>query len=254
MKRKIVKTKQSSLRSIAAEEKLALWQLDDADIKKRIKRINLDFANAFKLLRQNTDTVTFFGSARFDENNQYYIQARNLARKISQELKLTIVSGGGPGIMEAANRGASEACSDPGHDHYDDKAPLICGNSLAMTIQLPKEQATNPYVKHSAGFYYFFSRKVALVYSARAYVYFPGGFGTLDEFFEVLTLKQTGKIANIPIILCGKDYWQPLLSYLDETLYKKTAAISNDDLNLFTLTDDDDEIVEIIKQSKIKPL
>ncbi len=248
-----VSRRHSSLKSVAIAEKQALWQLDDTDIKNRIKRINKDFNLAFKLLRYHTDTVTFFGSARFDEKNQYYQQARDLARKISQELKLTIVSGGGPGIMEAANRGASEACSDPMHEHFDDKTgPLICGDSIAMTIELPREQITNPYVNHSAGFYYFFSRKVALAYAARAYVCFPGGFGTLDEFFEVLTLKQTGKIPPIPIILCGKEFWQPLLDFIDKTVYGHAKAINKEDSKLYHLSDDPEEIVKIIASTKFK--
>lgn len=251
---KIVSHKQSSIKTIANEEKLAYWQLDDVDIKNRIKRINEDFNHAFTLLKYHTDTVTFFGSARFKENNLYYKDARELARKISHELKLTIVSGGGPGIMEAANRGAAEACSEPLHEHYNDKTPLICGDSMAMTIRLPHEQKTNPYVNYSADFYYFFSRKVALAFAARAYIYYPGGFGTMDEFFEVLTLKQTGKIAPIPIILCGKKFWQPLLDFIDQTIYKHAKAIHNEDQKLYYLTDDHDEIVKIIASSHIKPI
>lgn len=250
-----VNRKHSSLKSVAIAEKQALWQLDDTDVKNRMKRINKDFNLAFKLLRYHTDTVTFFGSARFNEKNQYYQQARDLASKISQELKLTIVSGGGPGIMEAANRGASEACSDPKHEHYSNKnEPLICGDSIAMTIELPQEQVTNPYVNHSAEFYYFFSRKVALAYAARAYICFPGGFGTLDEFFEVLTLKQTGKIPPIPIILCGKEFWQPLLDFIDNTVYAHAKAINKDDSKLYQLSDDPNEIIKLIKNTRVKPI
>lgn len=257
MKRKIPKTrfsKKSSLKTIAEHEKKAFWQLSDADIKKRMQRINEDFNNAFKLLQKHTDTVTFFGSARFEESNPYYKDARELARKISRQLKLTIVTGGGPGIMEAANRGASEACQDPKHAHHNDEEPLICGNSLAMTIELPKEQVTNPYVTYSADFYYFFSRKVALSYASRAYIYYPGGFGTMDEFFEILTLKQTDKIPNIPIILCGSQYWKPLLKYIDQTIFTETDAIDKIDMNLYQLTDDHDEIIKIIKNSHVNPI
>ncbi len=257
MKRKTQKpksSKRSSLKTIAEHEKRAFWQLSDADIKNRMQRINEDFNNAFKLLQQHTDTVTFFGSARFKENSPYYKDARELARKISRELKLTVVTGGGPGIMEAANRGAHEACLDPKHSHHKDSEPLICGNSLAMTIELPKEQVTNPYVTYSADFYYFFSRKVALSYASRAYIYYPGGFGTMDEFFEILTLKQTGKIPNIPIILCGNQFWKPLLKYIEQIILTETNAISKKDMDLYLLSDDHDEIINIIRNSRVSPI
>src|SRR5690606_5803531 len=113
------------------------------------------------------------------------------------------VSGAGPGIMEAANRGARDAKAD----------------SVGYAIQLPREQEVNRYVTHHADFYYFFSRKVALTFTARAYIYFPGGYGTLDELFEILTLKETGKIPPLPIILVGEDFWRPLVEFLEETVY-----------------------------------
>lgn len=251
--KKLISSKKSSLKAIAIQEQQATWQLSDSDIKKRLKRINEDFNNAFNLLRMHTDTVTFFGSARFDENNPYYKDARELARKISRQLKLTIVTGGGPGIMEAANRGAQEACLDSTHEHHGDNEPLICGNSLAMTIELPKEQVTNPYITYSADFYYFFSRKVALSYASRAYIYYPGGFGTMDEFFEILTLKQTNKIPNIPIILCGSQYWKPLLKFIEQTIYNEADAINKNDMNLYDLVDDHEEIIKIIKNSHVNP-
>jgi len=253
-KKNILSHRHSSLQSVAVAEKSAAWELSDRDIKKRMRRINQDFNRAFKLLRNHQDTVTFFGSARYPENNPYYKQARELARRISRELQLTIVTGGGPGIMEAANRGAHEACKLSDHVHDTDRQTFVCGNSIAMTIVLPKEQVSNPYVSHSADFYYFFSRKVSLAYSARAYVYFPGGFGTLDEFFEILTLKQTGKIPNIPIILCGEEYWKPLLTFIDETVYGHAKGINKHDMTLYKLTDNNDEILDIISKSKPYPL
>jgi uncharacterized protein (TIGR00730 family) len=252
--KKVVSSRRSSLRNIAAEEKQAAWELSDADIKRRIRRINEDFSKAFKLLRNHTDTVTFFGSARFDENNEYYQAAREIAQKISRELGLTVVSGGGPGIMEAANRGAREACQIPAHGHETPGAAMVCGQSLGLAIELPTEQKTNPYVHHSVDFYYFFSRKVALAYAARAFICFPGGFGTLDEFFEVLTLKQTHKIPDIPIILYGTEFWKPLLTYIDKTLYQHAGAIHKEDMKLYTLTDDFDEIVRLVDAAKIPVL
>jgi uncharacterized protein (TIGR00730 family) len=134
--------------------------------------------------------------------------------------------------MEAANRGAND----------------VNGDSIGMTIQLPYEQVTNEYVNYSVDFYYFFSRKVALSFTARAYICFPGGFGTMDEFFEILTLKQTGRIDPIPIILFGSEYWQPLLSFIDKVLLEKLQAIDPGDRELYHLTDDPSEVIRIISQ------
>ena len=205
-------------------------RLSDGEIKKRMKRIDDDFNRAFRLLRKHPDTVTFFGSSRLEPTSKYYKQARTLAELIVKELHLTIVSGGGPGIMEAANRGARDAQ----------------GESVGMDIELPKEQIKNGYVTHSADFYYFFSRKVALTFTARAYVYFPGGFGTLDELFEILTLKETGKIPAIPVILVGRDYWQPLHEFIQKVVYKKLDAISKNDMALYTIIDDPSEVLRVI--------
>lgn len=205
-------------------------RLTDHEIKKRMKRIDDDFHKAFKLLRKHPDTVTFFGSSRIDRDDKYYKLARELAERIVRELHLTIVSGGGPGIMEASNRGARDAQ----------------GDSLGMDIELPKDQVRNGFVTHSVDFYYFFSRKVALTFTARAYLFFPGGYGTLDELFEILTLKETGKIPAIPVILVGSDYWNPLHEFVKKTVYKKTEAITKADLSLYTITDDLDEVLTII--------
>ncbi|MEX0748729.1 MAG: TIGR00730 family Rossman fold protein [Candidatus Saccharimonadales bacterium] len=224
----------SSLRTVAEREDREIRALSNDDIRIRMKRIHSDFESGFRIIQNHPNTVSFFGSARFDEHNEYYQQARHLAKRIAQELGITIVSGGGRGIMEAANRGA--------HD--------VNGDSVGMTIELPYEQVTNEFVTHSSDFYYFFSRKVALAFAARAYVYFPGGFGTMDEFFEILTLKQTGKIKPIPIILVGSSFWQPLLDYIETTLQKQNQTIGENDTQLYTLTDDFDEIIKIIEQTK----
>ena len=204
-------------------------KLSDVEIKKRMKRIDDDFHHAFKLLRKYPDTVTFFGSSQINSDNKYYKQARQTARLIVEQLHLTSVSGGGPGIMEAGNRGARDA-------H---------GDSVGMTIEIPQEQV-NSYVTHSADFYYFFSRKVAMTFTSRAYVYFPGGFGTLDELFEILTLQKTGKIPNIPVILVGSEFWQPLDDFLNNVVYKKLGGITKENMELYTITDDSQEIIDII--------
>lgn len=195
-------------------------------------------------LRQGLDiisaiekSVTFFGSARTPEDDEYYQKAQRLGKRVA-ELGYAVVTGGGPGIMEAANRGASEV---PG------------AKSIGMTITLPFEQKTSPYVNEEIPFYYFFTRKVGLTYSSEAYLGFPGGFGTMDEIFEVLTLIQTQKIESIPVILIGgKDFWQPLVHFIDEILKKEFKTISEEDTQLYVVTDDEDEIIDIIKRAHIR--
>ena len=225
-----IKKRQSALQFIAAEEARQRHALTDAEIKERMERIDRDFRQAFKMLRGHPSTVTFFGSSVIPPGSPYYVSARKLSRMIVEQLGLTVVSGAGPGIMEAANRGAFEGK----------------GDSVGMAIQLPHEQDTNHYVTRSADFYYFFSRKVALTFTARAYIFFPGGYGTLDELFEILTLKKNGKIPPIPIILFESDFWKPLHRYLETTVYEKTKAITKADLDLYVITDDMDEVLNIL--------
>lgn len=218
------------LQTIAQEGAKRVNRLTDAEIKKRMRRIDDDFRRAFKLLKRHPDTVSIFGSSMLPRTSKYYAMARDMSRRIVEELHLTVVSGGGPGIMEAANHGARDAQ----------------GDSIGMTIELPREQVKNGYTTHSADFYYFFSRKVALTFTARAYIYFPGGFGTLDELFEILTLKETGKIPAIPVILMGKDYWRPLNDFIEKVVYKETRAISKADMELYVMTDDPKEVLRLI--------
>ncbi|PSO43409.1 TIGR00730 family Rossman fold protein [Candidatus Saccharibacteria bacterium QS_5_54_17] len=225
----------STLSRFADEEHKHTRTLTQSEINTRMKRINEDFHHAFTLLQHHADTVTFFGSSRFDPSNQYYREARALARRIVEEIGSTIVTGGGSGIMAAANQGAEE----------------VQGESVGMTIELPNEQVTNDYVNDTVDFYYFFSRKVALTFTARAYIFYPGGFGTLDEFFEIVTLKQTGKINPIPIVLIGSQYWRPLLDFIDQQLAEAFATIEPGDSSLFTLTDDIDEVMRIISNQDV---
>lgn len=200
----------------------------------RILRVGIEFKKGFDFIRHHPRSVTFFGSARFNEECVHYEMARELAGRIAKE-GFAVVTGGGPGIMEAANRGAQEADGD--------------AESLGLNIQLPHEQAVNPYVTKSQNFHYFFIRKVMLSFAAEAYIYFPGGFGTLDEFFEVLTLVQTKKIPKVPLILVGDDYWKPLDGFIKENLLVKHQAIAEKDTQLYTITEDLDEIVEIVKNT-----
>lgn len=222
------------LQTVMSAENIRPFMLSDQEMKKRMTRINDDFHHAFQLIKKYPNTVTFFGSSVISPNSKYYKQARELAYKVVEELGLSIVSGGGPGIMEAANRGAKDAE----------------GDSIGAAIELPHEQVKNRYITHSADFYYFFSRKVALTFTARAYIYFPGGFGTLDELFEILTLKQTGKIRPIPVILCGVDYWQPLVDFINHTLYKEVQTIDKADLTSFMVEDNPDEIIRAIASGR----
>ena len=202
----------------------------------RLCVINEEFRQGLEFAESINRSVTCFGSARLPEDNEHYQQAQRIAYRISKELDYAIITGGGPGIMEAANRGAHEAG----------------GRSIGMTIHLPHEQFTNPYVKDELQFYFFFSRKVSMTYSAEAYIYFPGGFGTMDELFEILTLVQTDKISKVPIILVGEDYWRPLENFIRETLRDNEKTISPEDMDLFTITDDEEKILEIVRNAPIR--
>lgn len=202
-----------------------------AQIKSRVARIDREFLEAFEFISSFPRSVSFFGSSRFHENNEHCVQARRLAGRIVRELGYTVLTGGSAGIMEAANRGAFEAG----------------GESVGLNIRLPKEQGGNKYTTASIDFSYFFVRKVALSYAAEAYIFFPGGFGTLDEFFEVITLIQTHKIRRAPIFLVGKDYWEPLDRFIRENMYAMHQAISKHDFALYRIVDNEDEIVAEIR-------
>jgi uncharacterized protein (TIGR00730 family) len=199
----------------------------------RLSRIDQEFADGFDLIGKYNDTVTFFGSARFTADNPYYQQAQSIAAALSEE-GYTIVTGGGGGIMEAGDRGAAEAG----------------GHSIGLNIKLPHEQSLNTFATDSMAFRYFFTRKVILTYDARAYLYFPGGFGTLDEFFEVITLIQTKKMPPAPIILVGGEYWTALDMFIRTYLLKQTNTISPGDEELYTITDDIHVIKAIVNHHR----
>ena len=216
-----------------SSQPLTLPELE-AQIKKRVNNISKEFIAGFDIIKDTPKTVTFFGSARTLPSEKDYQDAYTLAKEIAQ-LGFAVVTGGGPGIMEAANKGAFE----------------VDGNSFGFTIQLPKEQRTNPYLNKTINFDYFFTRKVSLTYAAEAYVYFPGGFGTLDELFEILTLVQTKKIVPVPIILFGSFFWNPLEKFITEYLVSK-GKIDPYDMSLFTITDSIEDAIEIIKNAPIR--
>ena len=194
-----------------------------------------EFRQGISMVEQYKKSVTFYGSTRMGETDPFYQKAKNLASRISKELGYAIFSGGGPGIMEAANRGAVE----------------VDGKSVGLTIKLPEKQNTNPYVKEEIPFYFFFTRRVTMSYTAKACLFFPGGFGTLDEFFEMVTLRQTGKIAEVPLILVGTEFWNPINKLIKELLVDKYHTLRDDEMQLYTITDDENAIMEIIKNSKV---
>ncbi len=195
----------------------------------RASRIAGEFDQGLKFIKKYKKAITFYGSARFKPNNPHYKDARALGAKLSH-LGYAIITGGGPGIMEAGNRGAMEAG----------------GHSIGLNIELPHEQVINPYVTDSLSFFYFFSRKTTMSFSSEAYIFFPGGFGTLDEFFEIITLIQTKKLHSIPVVLVGSDFWAPLQQFIEKTVLEAHAAIDKKDLKLYTILDDHDEIIRYI--------
>lgn len=221
------------------DARLTDHEVDYKDLKsgarKRLSTINNEFRHTFKFLKNYPQSVTFFGSARFTENHPYYVRARALAGRIAKETGYAVVSGGGGGIMEAANRGAYEAG----------------GTSLGMNIILPHEQKMNQYLTAHVRFYYFFIRKVALSFSAEVYIFFPGGFGTMDEFYELVTLIQTNKIPRVPVICVGREFWSHVDKF-SETLRDDFKAISPGDEKIYHITDDDDEIIDIIRKVSLR--
>ncbi len=194
-------------------------------------RIGLEFFLGLRSLYNIGPAVTVFGSARFKEDNPNYQLARRIGARLARE-GYTVMTGGGPGIMEAANRGAKEAG----------------GYSVGCNIILPHEQDANPYLDKVVTFYYFFARKVMLIKYSYAYVILPGGLGTLDEMTEALTLIQTGKLYDFPVILVGRDYWKGFYDWVENTLVA-SGAVSPEDLNYMKLTDSPEEVVKIIQES-----
>lgn len=194
----------------------------------RVLRIMGEFVSGFDTLAGLGPAVTIFGSARITEDNPQYRAAVEVARLLG-EAGFCIITGGGPGIMEAGNKGAREAGA----------------RSIGLNIELPFEQGTNRFVEVPINFHYFFVRKTMFVKYAQGFVIFPGGFGTMDELFEALTLIQTGKVQNFPVILFDSDYWQGLLNWLQETMLEQ-GKIAADDFELLVVTDSPREVRDII--------
>jgi len=206
------------------------------ETSERLSRIDTEFADGFDFINKYNDTVSIFGSAReVIKNTPYYELARELAAVLSND-GYSIVTGGGGGIMEAGDRGAQEAG----------------GHSIGLNIKLPHEQALNPYATETMSFRYFFTRKVLLAFGAMAYVYFPGGFGTMDELFEIITLMQTKKMPLAPIILVGSEFWTGLDMFIKTYMLQELQMISPEDTSLYTITEDIPVIKAIIDNHRDK--
>lgn len=202
-----------------------------AETRARVSRIQEEFTKGFELLRKYPKSVSFFGSSLFKEDNEHYRTARRLAGRFAK-LGYAIITGAGAGIMEAANRGAFEAG----------------GQSVGLNIKLPEEQPLNKYLTDSTKFRYFFSRKTVLSFAAEAYLFFPGGFGTLDEFFEILELLHTKKIFPVPLLLIGSDYWNELDDFIRREVFEKHRAIEEKDMAIYQIVDDEETIIKLVTE------
>lgn len=203
-----------------------------SEITWRIFRIMAEFVEGFEFLSGSHNEITILGSARLVPGSHWYKEAEKFATLLGKA-GFTVITGGGPGIMEAANKGAKEAGAE----------------SIGINIQLPHEQRQNDYVTRGRGFHYFFTRKVMLAASAQAYVFFPGGFGTCDEFFDMITLIQTKKAHPIPMICVGRAFWEPLRDWMSEQMVEH-GTINQADLGLFTIVDTADEAFALVKNSE----
>lgn len=195
----------------------------------RVFRIMSEFVGGFELLRKYGTAATFFGSARYDEQHPVYQASKQLAGLLAQS-GFAVITGGGGGVMSAANNGAFEAG----------------GESIGLNITLPTEQKPNAFLTDVMEFHFFFSRKVMLAFASEVYVYFPGGYGTLDEFFEIITLIQTNKISKVPIVLFDSAYWNPLIAFLKTTVLEAYAGIDAVDLDIFHVVNTVDEAYKYI--------
>ena len=228
---KSTRPKPSLLERVAdVEQQFLVGQRHRSDDLESAVRIFLEFLRGFESLDFSGPCVTVFGSARFPEEHRFYQMARALGRRLAQE-GFAVMTGGGPGIMEAANRGAKEGG----------------GFSVGCNIQLPQEQKPNAYLDRFVEFDHFFVRKVMLVKYSCAFVVLPGGFGTMDEVFETLTLIQTAKIARFPVVLMGLEYWDTILHSVFDSLVQ-WGTISPEDLRLMRATDSVDDVIRWIRR------
>lgn len=199
----------------------------------RLISVTEEFSKAFDILEQFEYTVSIFGSARVLPTNTIYKSAYKVAQSLANR-DYVVITGGGGGVMEAANRGAYEA-SKP---------------TVGFNIELPTEQQLNKYTTHNYSFEHFFGRKVALTLNANAYIFFPGGFGTMDELFEILTLVQSYIVPRVPIIMYDSAFWQPFAQFINDTLDRKYNTISSSDQSIYQIVDSIDEVVKIVENHK----
>ena len=207
----------------------------DREVKEHLERIRNDFGTGFNKLAEYPKSVTMFGSSMIGPEHSMYKQSVDLSASISNSTGYAVITGGGPGLMEAFNKGAFEAG----------------GKSVGFNIALPHDHKANAYMTDNIKFSYFFARKALMTFTAEAYVFLPGGFGTFDELFSVLTLIQTEKIPRVPVILFGSEFWNDVVTLMKNTLLDKFGTIRAKDLELFKVSDDIAEIVKIIKEAPV---
>jgi len=218
------------------------WSEMKAESSWTIFKVMSEFVEGFDKMDRTGPCISIFGSARTSPDNKYYKQAVEIAERLTQE-GYGIITGGGPGIMEAGNKGAKKGG----------------GRSVGLNIDIPFEQSSNEFVDHDLSIYFnfFFVRKVMFVKYAQGFVMMPGGFGTMDETFEALTLIQTHKIERVPIVLVGKDFWGGLIDWLKNVMTEREGNLSPEDLELFSIVDDVEDVVDAInafyKKSKLRP-
>ena len=226
--------------------------IPETDIEKNITdQVNIaaqEFRDGFTFLEKYPHRVTIFGSARALPESLHYKAAEELGGKISSELNLVVVTGGGPGIMEAANKGARLSRDLPAAAGSFKAENVTPAKTIGLSIGLPREQHINEYVDDSMCFNHFYARKAMLAFADKAYVFFPGGFGTFDELFGILTMIQTHKIPRVPVILVGSDFWKPLTDFIRTHLFENHAAITKGDMRIYTVTDNTSHIIDIIKK------
>lgn len=209
---------------------------------RRLGSVDKEITAGYEILRKYHKTVTIFGSARTAVDNPYYLAAKDVAERLANS-GYAVVSGGGHGIMSAANEGANVAVQKGARE--------AGGESIAFNIKLPLEQTLNAYATESYEFQHFAPRKIVMTLYAEAYVFFPGGFGTLDELMEILTLIQTSKSVRVPVILYGRNFWGDLDSFIRGNMLDGEKTISPGDESIYTITDDVDELMGIIESSNV---
>ena len=209
--------------------------IHEGEITGHVEHISREFREGFEFIKKYPKSVTIFGSSMLGQDSEACLKARELGARIAKDLGYAVVTGGGPGIMEAANRGASDA-------H---------GKSVGLNVSIPREGAPNGYLTDHMKFSYFFSRKTLLSFAAETYVFFPGGFGTFDELFGILTLIQTKKIHQVPIVLFDSKFWNPIIAMMKDVMIEKFQTIDPGDLGLFEVTDSIERTMEIISKAQV---